>query len=177
MMTFSQKDIQQIEDSGLSLCDVERQLSLYEHGANFLELNRPCDLKDGILSFTPAQRKKLVDLFEEESGKFKLLKFVPASGAASRMFAQWYAVVEQGGVMHAEKGQALLQDLKKMPFYSLIDQLENGRLHLERKDVQNILKFILLPEGLNFGWLPKALIPFHQYAKNEIRTGSRRTSL
>ncbi|HAR49415.1 MAG TPA: hypothetical protein DCR81_04805, partial [Smithella sp.] len=90
-LLFSPKDIKKIKSLGLDLNIIEKQLALYRQGSTFLKLKRPCNVKDGILSFKPAQIKKLVSLYEKESEKYKLIKFVPASGAASRMFAGWFS--------------------------------------------------------------------------------------
>jgi hypothetical protein len=60
-------------------------------------LNRPCAINDGILSVKKAAMEELIKLYEKEAGKFRLLKFVPASGAASRMFAEWFSALDAGG--------------------------------------------------------------------------------
>jgi len=58
MNLFSKNDIRQIKALGLSLRDVDKQLNTYRRGSVFFDLNRPCTVKDGIVSVTLAQKKK-----------------------------------------------------------------------------------------------------------------------
>jgi hypothetical protein len=170
MNLFSANDIRQIKALGLSLHDVDKQLNTYRRGSVFFDLNRPCTVKDGIISVTPAQKKKLIALYEGEAGKYKLLKFVPASGAASRMFAEWFSACEKGSFGSPELDRLFLQNLRKLAFFILIERDRRGKKILDQKNIKNLLEFILLPDGLNFGQLPKALIPFHQYPSGDTRT-------
>jgi hypothetical protein len=167
---FSPKDIQQIQRLGLNVKTVDKQLSLYRKGFKYLKLNRPCTVNDGIISMTPAQRKKLISFYEKESEKYKLLKFVPASGAASRMFAEWYFAKENGGFGSEGLDQSFIRVLKLYPFYTLIKQDKQAFQFIKQKNIKSLLDYILSARGLNYGWLPKALIPFHLYKKGEART-------
>jgi hypothetical protein len=167
---FTPKDIRQIEHLGLDVAAVRKQLSLYQKGPKYLKLKRPCTVYDGILSITPARREKLISYFEKESVKYKLMKFVPASGAASRMFAEWFSARDQGGLGSAGLDHTFIRNLKKYPFYSLIQKDKQALEFIGQKKVENLLDYILSPRGLNYGWLPKALIPFHLYRKGEART-------
>lgn len=166
---FTTKDIRQIKSLGIGAADVEKQLAVYRRGAKYLKLHRPCAVKDGILSFTPAQRKKIVDLFDSDAKLYKTIKFVPASGAASRMFAQWFSALAEGGSGAVESDGKFLRDLRKLPFFPLIAEDKIAAALLKKKDIPGLLKFILTDAGLNFGNLPKALIPFHRYAPGELR--------
>jgi Domain of unknown function (DUF4301) len=167
---FTQKDLRQIDKLGLTPRDVERQMAIYHHGPNYLKLNRPCSINNGILSITKAAMNELIKLYEKEAINFKLLKFVPASGAASRMFAEWFSALEKGGFDSPVLNQSFLRDLKKYPFYSLLEQNKRASEFIEKKNIKSLLDFILSASGLNYGWLPKALIPFHLYSAGEART-------
>ena len=164
---FNSADIKQIKALGLTRRDVEKQLAIYAQGPRFLNLNRPCTPGDGIVSFTAAERKKLISLFESEAGRYRLLKFVPASGAASRMFAEWFAAAEKNGFGDEKQNQSFRRDLQKMPFFA---ELQRHKGCVTQKNIPELLKAILLSDGLNYGWLPKALIPFHAYPEGEVRT-------
>jgi hypothetical protein len=113
---------------------------------------------------------ELIKLYEREAGKFRLLKFVPASGAASRMFAEWFSALEDGGFDTPALNPSFLRNVKKYPFYSLIKQNKSASEFIEQKNIKSLLDYILSSKGLNFGWLPKALIPFHLYSAGEART-------
>ncbi len=168
--SFSKKDTEQMTALGLTRRDAAKQLAVYSRGPSYLKLNRPCTLGDGILSVTPAQRKKLVHQFETEAGEHRSMKFVPASGAASRMFAHWFSAARQGSFGDDSADRAFCRDLKKMPFVSLLEQDQVARHHLQQQNISGLLDHILSAEGLHYGWLPKALIHFHAYPLGEIRT-------
>jgi hypothetical protein len=167
---FNHNDLRQIKKSGLSPRDIERQMELYRHGPNYLNLNRPCAIHDGILSIQKAERDELIKLYEKKAGNFRLLKFVPASGAASRMFAEWFSAREKDGFGSPELQQSFFRNFKKYPFYSLVRKNKRASEFVEQKNIRGLLDYILSAKGLNYGWLPKALIPFHLYSAGEART-------
>jgi hypothetical protein len=166
-------DLKNIAASGVDPAALQKQLALYRKGASYLKLDRPCTAGDGIMSVNPGQRKKLISFFDAEAGKYKLLKFIPASGAASRMFADWYKAREIGSFGATLLDKKFLRDLEKLPFYDLIKKDSRGQRLLTEKKIKGLLEFILEKGGLNFGALPKALIPFHQYLHGEIRTAAQ----
>jgi hypothetical protein len=167
---FTKNDFRRITKMGLTPRDVGKQVELYRHGHNYLKLNRPCAIDDGILSIKKSAMDELINLYDREAGKFRLLKFVPASGAASRMFADWFLALEKGGFGSPELNQSFLRNIKKYPFYSLIKKNKRISEFIEQKNIKGILNYILSAKGLNFGCLPKALIPFHLYSEGEART-------
>ncbi|PKN06364.1 MAG: DUF4301 domain-containing protein, partial [Deltaproteobacteria bacterium HGW-Deltaproteobacteria-7] len=167
--SFTKNDILQIRGLGLTPSDVHQQLEVYRRGSNYLKLIRPCAHNDGIRSFTSAERKHLLKVYDEEAARLKILKFVPASGAASRMFAEWFSAAKQD-TSGSDGRRSFFADLKKMPFISMLQKDEATRRMLKHKDVKALLEYILSADGLRFGWLPKALIPFHAYPSGEVRT-------
>lgn len=167
---FTLKDIRQIKASGITPGYVEKQLACFRRGPDYLKLNRACVVKDGIVANTPAQRKKLIDLYESEAVRYKLIKFVPAAGAASRMFAGWFSALDTGSFGSRELDRKFFRDLKKLPFFPLITGNKIGKELLWNKNIKDLLKFILGKDGLNYGNLPKALIPFHKYQTGKLRT-------
>lgn len=170
MYSFTKKDIEQIKTLGLRPLDVNKQMETYERGSNFLKLIRPCSPGDGIRSFSAVESNRLIKLFDAKAAQCKILKFVPASGAASRMFAAWFAAARQGSFGNAALDRSFWTDLKKMPFYPMLEKDDRVRLMIKKKNVKSVLDYILLSDGLQFGWLPKALIPFHTYRDGEART-------
>ncbi|MEN6507849.1 MAG: DUF4301 family protein [Smithella sp.] len=167
---FSKKDIEQITSMGISNPDVERQLAIYSQGPRYLHLDRPCTVGDGIRAVSSSQRKKLIQYYDSQADQCKILKFVPASGAASRMFADWFAAAEKGSFGSAGLDRSFFADLNKMPFISILHNEKSAHQSIRQKNIGAILDYILLPNGLRFGWLPKALIPFHAYRNGEVRT-------
>ncbi|MBN1365493.1 MAG: DUF4301 family protein [Syntrophaceae bacterium] len=169
-LSFSPEDIRQIKHLGLNLNTMEKQLELFRRGSKYLNLNRPCRVNDGILSVTSVQRKNLISLYERKSKNYKLMKFVPASGAASRMFAEWFSARDCGGFGSSALNQKFLRNLKRYPFYFLIRQNKSAFQLIKQKNIKGLLDYILSDGGLNYGCLPKALIPFHIYHKKNVRT-------
>ncbi|HOX15798.1 MAG TPA: DUF4301 family protein [Smithellaceae bacterium] len=168
--SFSNEDILQIKALGLTLADVDKQLTTYRRGATFLKLVRPCIPGDGIRSFSAVERNRLIKRYDTEATKHSILKFVPASGAASRMFAAWFTAAQQGSFGNTGLDRSFFADLRKMPFYPTLEKDDAVRLMLKKRNVKTVLDRILLANGLQFGWLPKALIPFHAYRNGEVRT-------
>ena len=165
-------DLKNIAALGIDSAALQKQLAVYRKGASYLKLDRPCTAGDGIMSLKPSERKKMTSFFDAEAGKYKLLKFVPASGAASRMFADWYKARETGGFGLTGLDKKFLRDLVKLPFYDLIKKDSRGKSLLAEKKIKGLLEFILEKDGLNFGALPKALIPFHRYSQGETRAAA-----
>lgn len=169
-IVFSEKDLRQIRKLGLTPQDVEKQMATYRHGPNYLQLNRPCAINDGIIAINKTAMDELINLYEREAGRFKLLKFVPASGTASRMFTDWFSALEKCSFDIPAFNRSFLRNFKKYPFYFLIRQNRCASQFIDRMDIKGLLNYILFANGLNFGWLPKALIPFHLYPSGEVRT-------
>ncbi len=167
---FTLKDFKNIRTLGFDAGDLQKQLAIYRQGASYLKLDRPCTVGDGIISIRSGQRKRLIEFYEKTAGKYKLIKFIPASGAASRMFANWFPVMEKGSFGSAVFDRKFFRDLAKLPFSPLIKKDRKGQKLLAKKKIKGLLEFILEKGGLNFGALPKALIPFHRYFSGETRT-------
>lgn len=172
---FSEADVRQIEAEGLTLQQVLAQINLFEKGLCPVGLNRPCSVGDGIVALTEEDMSELIALFEDGMRKGRVVKFVPASGAASRMFREWYGILDTGGFDSVKTGQNFARNLKIHAFFndlndaikrsgeSIEELLKAGR-HID------ILSYILTMKGLNYGYLPKALLKFHRYPGDHSRT-------
>jgi hypothetical protein len=167
-MMLTDADLRQINKRGLTREKVLAQIDLFKRGVRPVELNRPCTVNDGIVALSEEELKKMAALYEEGLGAGRnVLKFVPASGAASRMFRDWYVYLEKGG-LDAGQREEFARELRMFAFYS---DLRNAMLRagddLEKMlDVgrhADILAYILTSRGLNYGDLPKALLKFHAY--------------
>lgn len=167
---FSRRQVREIEAHGLSVAEAARQLTLLRRGVPFVHLVRPCRIGDGIRVISPPDFNRLVLRHEEAAAAGRMIKFIPASGAASRMFEEWFRFLlgERTDCPHAG-------EWGKFPFYPYLREILakqglEGDLHGISPDVtQRILQLILADEGLGYGNVPKALIPFHRYG-DEIRT-------
>ena len=166
---FTDEDIKRIEAEDLTEEKVLSQLEFFKRGAPIVRLNRACTIGDGILAIPEEEREELIASYDEVAGKGRVLKFVPASGAASRMFRDWYRYYESRSLdSDPERGADFARDLNKYAFY---DDLKDIILR-EGYDIDDlakdgkfsmILKYILTGSGLNYAHLPKALLKFHKY--------------
>ncbi|HDZ89450.1 MAG: DUF4301 family protein [Deltaproteobacteria bacterium] len=180
--TLISEDLRQIEEQGLSAEEVRRQLGLFRMPRPFLRLVRPCTVGDGIRVFDRERAASLMRTWETGKRGLKCLKFVPASGAATRMFKvllkylnqgkeiSWDAVSREASAGDREAGQFVefIEGLKRFAFFRDLESALSGGGHhvdtlIEEGRFREILRFLLTDEGLGYAGLPKALLKFHQY--------------
>ncbi len=165
---WSAKDRKRITTEGMTVAEADRQLALFRRGVSPVRLNRPCRAGDGIVVFTPAEQGDLLAAYEESLRTRVIMKFVPASGAASRMFKEWYLGLREGRFVTESEGDHFVRNLKRYPFFPDLKAVLSAKgLDLDdligKRAEGTILRFILTAEGLNYGQLPKALLKFHTY--------------
>jgi hypothetical protein len=165
---WSEEDLQSIVAQGLTAGEVERQLAVFRRGIPPVRLNRPCRPGDGIVVIPETEQQNLLAAYEEARRTRRLMKFVPASGAASRMFREWYRCLDAGGFADEVERAVFAADLKKYAFFPDLRAViaAKGRdidALLANREEAAVLRFVLTEEGLNYGLLPKALLKFHAY--------------
>lgn len=180
--SFSHHDIRQIKDHGLTLEEVGRQLELFEMPPPYLRLYRPCIAGDGITVIDEERGKALTEIFEREAPKRVCLKFVPASGAASRMFKTLIPYLTQGKEIlrepfekEAQAGQkdahglmAFMDGIRNFAFFNELGSIMREKGYdvdalIERGQFHQIIDFVLTEKGLDYSNLPKGLLKFHHY--------------
>ncbi len=182
-MTFSEKDIKQIEDKGLTVEKVNRQLQTFTSGLPFSNLVAAATINDGILRLNVSEIDRIITLFDNKKDSLDMLKFVPASGAATRMFKFLFQFLEEynpesetfNSYLNSRDNKDLhifFVGLEKFPFYNeVLDLLKKAYPNYFDLDVsfrsQLFVKTMLDEDGLNYGNSPKGLLPFHEY-KNQI---------
>ena len=153
---FSEKDLKQIEKRGSELTTVEQQIANFNTGFPFMVADRAATVEDGIIQLDGSELRIQAALFDSQAPKLKLLKFVPASGAASRMFKALFAAKDEG--KSDKSTEQFFERLKDFAFYeSLSKVVENA------DDKQEVLEKLLTENGLDYGNLPKGLLEFHKY--------------
>lgn len=173
---FNQQDIKVLQDKGISLEKAEWQLEMFRNGVKPAVIVAPATPEKGIIQLEDAQ--KWAAKYESES--LKITKFVPASGAASRMFKSLFEfrdVLKQTPALSPDKNEEIksfFQHIRKFAFYhDLSDTLKDEgpieRLIAGGKHLL-ILNALLEKQGLSYGNLPKGLLKFHFYAGNIART-------
>ena len=130
-MNFSKKDIQQIENRGLTTKGVEQQITLFENGIPFANLVSEATIDNGILRVSKDEIENYILKFDDKKNDISILKFVPASGAATRMFKSLFAflddyILDKGSInsyINKTKNQDLslfFIGVEKFPFYAIV---------------------------------------------------------
>lgn len=152
---FSEKDLQQIAAHGLTPEAVERQIENFRHGFPFLKVVRAASPADGVLVPDAATIDKAVARYEAAAAGISVVKFVPASGAATRMFKELFAFVNEG---KRGKGiDTLLENIRRFAFWPELQAVLPAGAD-DKATVDAIVN-----EGLGYGHQPKGLVTFHAY--------------
>jgi len=176
---FTKDDLKQLQSRGSDIKVVEAQLDNFKRGFPFINLDRAAIVGDGIKAFNQRDAKKLSYYYDSNSKRYEVLKFVPASGAASRMFKHLFEFMESYTGSEAEIKQLqtsgklkLVKDffdhIKEFAFYDkLAKALRKDDYNLteclEKHQYKTIIDYLLNPVGLNYANLPKGLLLFHSY--------------
>ena len=179
MIEFTDRDRKQLRSKGISEKRALEQIKIFEEGIPFVHLNRPAVIGDGILQFDKEKEKVLLKRFENSRDRFKLLKFVPASGAASRMFKALFEFKESfnpqkedlAGYLSRTGNKDLdrfVSGLESLPFYSLIRDRLKGKHKNKDHMVLAFVHEMLDSDKLHYDFYPKGLLPFHRYAENSV---------
>ncbi|MGR3810705.1 DUF4301 family protein [Jiulongibacter sp. NS-SX5] len=153
---LTEKDLAQIEKRGSDVETVQQQIENFKNGFPFIKAKKAATIDDGLIRLSDDQKDELVELFDKESSKKKLLKFVPASGAASRMFKALFAAKDEG--KKDEKVQQFIDEINEFAFAESLKKVTGGKT-----DDQSLLNGLLNADGLDYGSLPKGLLEFHKY--------------
>lgn len=184
---LNSRDLEQISNLGIDISKIEQQLENYRKGFPFVNLVKPALVKDGIKVFENTEINRFIELFTTKSASREILKFVPASGAASRMFKILYSFREKykktdKDIQQFESDKSFnsvyrfITDIKKFAFYDDLKKvLDKNNIDIEKclndKDYVPIIDYLLDDYGLGYGSLPKGLLKFHKYE------GHSRTSI
>lgn len=176
---FSDKDIQQIQGKGITVDGVNAQVNRIKNGMSYSNLLSAATIGKGIESYGDSDIQGFVDFYEDKKKDLNLLKFVPASGAATRMFKFLFQFLKNFNPQtdtlkaYAERQSDSLivkffSNLERFPFYDeVISKLKEtipqyDSLSEPEKKFE-FVKTILDENGLNYSFLPKGLLPFHKY--------------
>ena len=181
---FNTQDVKLFEKKGISQAQVESQVSMLKHGMSYSDLVSAATIGHGITRYDATDTETLIRYYETEKEQVNIVKFVPASGAASRMFKFLFQFLNEFDpfkdtiTSYAErKGDTLIktfaEHLEQFPFYNTV----RNKLKAERPNVESLAKAemykafvetMLREDGLNFSFLPKGLLPFHNYNDGPI---------
>ena len=177
-MNLTANDLTFLSEKGISQEKVTQQIETFKEGIPFVQLEKAVTVGDGISKFTPEEEKNMIGKFEESSKNgLSLLKFVPASGAASRMFKALFnfldaynpkeesldAYFERTGDKDLE---VFADGITEFAFYDLVKKRISGQANSKDEEVYLFVKEMMSEEALNYGFYPKGLLPFHKYVAN-----------
>ena len=170
---LSEKDLKQIALRGITEKQIETQLKEFETGFPFLKLEAAAAVGNGIVAPNENERKQYVKAWEDykAAGK-RIVKFVPASGAASRMFKNMFAFVDADyDVPTTDFEKKYFNEIEKFAFYEALDAVcvknegKGIKALMAEGNYKAVAANMLKAEGLNYGQLPKGMLLFHKYAE------------
>jgi hypothetical protein len=183
MKTFTKSDLKVIRSRGITIESIETQILHFINGFPYIILDRPATPGDGILVFTPEEVQNYSSVYEKQASRYSVVKMVPASGAASRMFKELFSFLENFTGNREEKEKLLsdtqpnsivyfIQNLEKFAFYRELSHriaADGQDIHQFLQDAayDKIISYLILPSGLNYGNLPKGMLLFHHYQDHD----------
>ena len=174
---LSEKDLHSIQSKGIDTEKINLQISNFKNGFPPTQLESAATIENGIVKFSNQKIEKLSTEFKDLIKGKKIVKFVPASGAASRMFKHLFEFKDQ----YTKENEAELlkdksfnsvayffQNIHKFAFYKDLNEMlgQTGKSIdqlIQEKDYKSILEALLEENGLNYAALPKGLLKFHNY--------------
>lgn len=179
MTKISEADKAQLKAKGISEETLLAQLERFRTGFPYLKIDSPATMGAGITAMDDELRQACVDRwnrFLADGGD--VVKFVPASGAASRMFKKLFEFVNSADAV-PETGSDVDRLLASIDRAAFAADLDAALMRLHGADAKaliaqgrqkDVVAAIINPEGLNYGNLPKALLKFHRYGELPART-------
>jgi len=159
---LNSSDLTQLEKRGIQPAEVEQQINYFKNGFPWMTLFKAATPGEGVIQLTADQVKEMAQKFDDVKAGLSIIKMVPASGAATRMFKSLFEHLQEG-----ESNKESKVFFEKLQHFAFFPALKNilGSSPSEKE----VLSKLLLAEGLGYGALPKGLLDFHMYS-DEVRT-------
>ena len=165
------KDLELLAAKGITEGQIKEQLACFEKGFPYLEIEASASVEKGIKVISQEEQARYMEVWDAYLAKNKkIVKFVPASGAASRMFKNMFAFLSADyAVPTTDFEKKFFNESTNFAFYPALNEkcMEN-----EGKDIpaliaageyKAVVSNLLESKGLNYGALPKGLLLFHKY--------------
>lgn len=179
---FSEKDIEYLNSRGISQEEASRQYNLLKKGTYYPSIIQAASLDYGIMKITDKELAFYLNIWEKarQSSNISITRFIPASGAASRMFRSISTLLDckqpKTKDTLSKSESDFFEQIEHFAFYKNLNEvclrnewMSTSRLvSLEKYD--SIIQNLLTTKGLDYLGLPKGLIPFHLYPTGEVRT-------
>lgn len=169
MITPQDKEL--LAQKGISEEKIAEQLACFKKGFPYLKLFAAASVENGIFSPDSEEQNKYLDAWESYTQTNKVVvKFVPASGAASRMFKNLFEFVHATyDAPQTDFEKTFFEKIERFAFYQDLDEAcrritgKSVTELVEAGEYKAVVKALLDAEGLNYGALPKGLLKFHRY--------------
>lgn len=185
MMNYTKEDLKVFKHRNIKSEQIDRQLANFTQGFDYVILSEPATVGNGIIRIEATAEERLRGNFEKARQNGNILKMVPASGSATRMFKDLFTFMntytgseEEFLEFVQEKGPGTIyeffQKLNELPFYNRLsaamwsDGKDINKM-IEKREYNEVLSYILTEKGLNYGNTPKGLVDFHIY-RDFVRT-------
>ncbi|WP_051385080.1 DUF4301 family protein [Flavobacterium enshiense] len=182
---FSEADFKYIEQYGITIEKIARELEMFQSGIAKISLGKVATVGDGIMTFSDEEASSFSEYFEKERTNYTIEKFVPASGAASRMFKFLIEFINEFQLgeetinayvnrRKANKLSVFLVGVEKFPFYEMVlEEVKNLYANYEEltqdEKYYYFINTLLSAEGFDFSNKPKGVLPFHR-KEGEVTT-------
>jgi len=173
MFEFSEHQINQLKARGISISDARAMIANINQRSTYCQIHRPATLGDGITEFSDSDRKQYAKRYDESVDDYRVIRFIPASGMATRMFDFLFPLVVED--KHAfktaldahqdnPKVKRFIDGVQHFPFYEMVkEQIESEHSHpIDETDFLQAFIGIVVNQYAN---KPKAFVPFHKYNK------------
>ncbi len=176
---LSSSDLKQIEIKGISPETIDNQIQNFKSGFPSSILMKPAIVADGLIALNTKEAESLANFYQTGSNGKTLVKFVPASGAASRMFKALFEFLEKADNLNQEEilnknkdfdaPYNFINRISDFAFYEDLQNIlaKNGcdlEKELKSKNYKVIIDHLVNQSGLDYGSLPKGLLKFHKYS-------------
>jgi hypothetical protein len=181
---FTNEDIEQIKALGITEEQIISQIATFKKAAPYVYLKRPCTIGDGIQTIQEDEIQELIRYQKEAAYAGRFIKFIPASGAASRMFKTLLRfhhkktqidqneIAKKAEKEDGEYGEIIkfMDGIRQFAFFNDLKSImkKNGleiNALVDQRQFREILDYLLFSKGLNYSNLPKGLLKFHNYSE------------
>lgn len=169
-LNLSEQDLTQLQEKGISRQQLEVQVKRFSQGFPHLHLIKAAAEGEGIVVLEGESLDNALKLWEQAllSPEIEVSRFVPASGAASRMFKDLFAYYNTGEMNDSTR--EVLDRIEDFAFFESLNRAcmlgEGGKgciKLIQSGEERTVIEYLLTKKGLNYGYLPKALLLFHRY--------------
>lgn len=169
-LNLTESDLTQLAVKGITRQQLEGQIRRFAQGYPFLNIVKAAEEGDGIHKLEGERLEQALRQWEQvlQSRDITISRFVPASGAASRMFKDLFAFLNTGEMK--ESVRQVLDHIEEFAFFDSLNRScmlgEGGKgcvKLIQAGEERTVVEYLLGRKGLNYGHLPKGLLLFHRY--------------